>query len=237
MFKLQNWKTKLVYIGFGSFFGCLCAIIGMLASPVRAQYDKFDTIQCSRLEIVDAVGQKDVVLGSSEHGGYVHVYGKGEDKKTAVLLLINERGAHIAVTSRYAKSSVILGATQNGHVHLYGKDGKPAVELGINEHGNGVVNVSDKDGTTVAGLLVLKHGGAVSVSDKDGKPTALLGVDENGGLVRVWSKDEVLSSILGVNEHGGIVGVYGKGEGAAAMGINEYGNGVISTWDKNGYRQ
>lgn len=36
MLQLQNWKIKSVYIGFGSFFGCLCAIIGILASPVTA---------------------------------------------------------------------------------------------------------------------------------------------------------------------------------------------------------
>ncbi len=33
----QHWKIKLVYIGFGSLFGCLCTIIGMLASPATAQ--------------------------------------------------------------------------------------------------------------------------------------------------------------------------------------------------------
>ena len=31
--------------------------------------------------------------------------------------------------------------------------------------------------------------------------------------------------------------VKGKGDGAAVMAINEYGNGAVSTWDKNGYRQ
>ena len=28
-----------------------------------------------------------------------------------------------------------------------------------------------------------------------------------------------------------------KGELRALMGVNEYGNGVVATWDRNGYRQ
>lgn len=51
MFTLQNLKTKLVYIGFGSFFGCLCTIIGMLLSPVTAQRDKFGEIECTSLTV------------------------------------------------------------------------------------------------------------------------------------------------------------------------------------------
>ena len=39
---------------------------------------------------------------------------------------------------------------------------------------------------------------------------------------------------------GGCVGtVFGNGssKGKAVMGINRYGNGAVSTWDKNEYRQ
>ena len=36
---------------------------------------------------------------------------------------------------------------------------------------------------------------------------------------------------------GGQVQVFGKGEGKVVMGIDEYGNGGVNTWDKNGYRQ
>ena len=43
---------------------------------------------------------------------------------------------------------------------------------------------------------------------------------------------------LGVNEHGGRVDIFGKGTKTtrAAMGVNEYGSGTISLWDKNSYR-
>ncbi len=57
MFSGKDLKVKLVYMGFGG----MIAIIGMLfaigmLSSVTAQNDKFDTIQCSRLEVVDADG-------------------------------------------------------------------------------------------------------------------------------------------------------------------------------------
>ena len=38
-------------------------------------------------------------------------------------------------------------------------------------------------------------------------------------------------------EHGRHVVARGKGEGMAMMSITEYGNGAVSTWDKNGHRQ
>ncbi len=61
MFSSNDLKVKLVYMGFGG----MIAIIGMLfafgmLSAVAAK--KFDTIQCSRLEVVNALGKPVVVL-------------------------------------------------------------------------------------------------------------------------------------------------------------------------------
>ena len=61
-----------------------------------------------------------------------------------------------------------------------------------------------------------------------------------GGYIGVGgTEDQSAGSFvsLAINEHGGGVTVFGKGEGKAAMSINEYGNGDVSAWDKNGYRQ
>ena len=95
----------------------------------------------------------------------------------------------------------------------------------------------------------------LTVVDKQGNVGVLLATGEGGGLVGVFGKD---GESVGV-EHGGFVGVYGKDGGSASMttdedggrivvannqgktravmGINEFGNGGVSTWDKNGYRQ
>ena len=40
-----------------------------------------------------------------------------------------------------------------------------------------------------------------------------------------------------INAHGGLLRLEGKSDGKVTIGINEYGNGAISTYDKNGYRQ
>lgn len=40
-----------------------------------------------------------------------------------------------------------------------------------------------------------------------------------------------------INAHGGLLQLEGKSDGKVTIGINEYGNGAISTYDKNGYRQ
>ena len=63
MFSNRDLKVKLVYMGFGGMIAIIGTLfaIGML-SCIAVQKDKFDAIQCSRLEIVDAAGEAMVVL-------------------------------------------------------------------------------------------------------------------------------------------------------------------------------
>ena len=97
--------------------------------------------------------------------------------------------------------------------------------------------VDPKTGKSGVSLRVDEDGGFISAHGKDGKSAAALGIGEHGGHVSAFGKDGTLAAMLGVVKHGGHVHVGGKGEGLAVMGINEYGNGAVSTWDKNGYRQ
>ena len=58
-----------------------------------------------------------------------------------------------------------------------------------------------------------------------------------GGLVGVFDKKGQNVVGIGISEHGGRVLVSGKdGKMRAAVGVNADGNGVVNTWDKNGYR-
>ena len=128
-----------------------------------------------------------------------------------------------------------------GHIECAGltvvdADGKTMVRLGAGEHGGSVVAFG-KDGKPGAALGVAEHGGVVTAFGKDRKSGAMLRVNEHGGSVATFDKAGKLRASLSITEHGGRVQVHGKGEGAAVMGINEYGNGAVSTWDKNGYRQ
>lgn len=42
---------------------------------------------------------------------------------------------------------------------------------------------------------------------------------------------------INIDSHGGYVSTHGRSKGYAIMGIDEKGNGAVSTYDKNGYRQ
>ena len=77
----------------------------------------------------------------------------------------------------------------------------------------------------------------MSVYGKDEKSGVLVSTGEHGGAISVHGRDGKSQAALSVSEHGGHVQVNGKSEGVAVMSINEYGNGGVSTWDKNGYRQ
>ena len=61
-----------------------------------------------------------------------------------------------------------------------------------------------------------------------------------GGVISVKKTDDndPRAVKLGIDEYGGLVEVFGKGDytSRAVMGVNQYGNGAVNTWDKNGYR-
>ena len=127
---LQNWKVKLVYIGFGTVFGCLCTIIGMLASPVTAQRDKFGEIECTKLTVVDERGNVKIGLVVDEYSGQVGVAGK--DGEVLVTLSAGEDGGTVGVHSKDEESRAMLSADEDGgRVRVFGKDMKSTAVLGV----------------------------------------------------------------------------------------------------------
>ena len=113
MFCLENCKVKLAYAGFASFFACLFVIIGMVMSDVTAQRNKFDKIECMRLEVVNAKGDERVSLGQTESGERgIWVYeeierkrswfgGKGKGNQHLVTLQNSEHGGVIFVRENF----------------------------------------------------------------------------------------------------------------------------------------
>ena len=104
-------------------------------------------------------------------------------------------------------------------------------------HANGV-SVLGENGKGRAAITVMGEHGNVSLSGEDGEGSVYMTVDDRGGYVSVRSKEGEGSAHMALNENGGYVGVFGKGSETtrAIMAVNEYGNGAVSTWDKNGYR-
>ena len=103
---------------------------------------------------------------------------------------------------------------------------------------SGGVKVFDKDGALKALLSGSElTGGGLGIYGKNRKVMVILSAHEHGGNVCAYGTDGKSRASLGIVEDGGVVQVKGEGEGESVMGINEYGDGMVSTWDKNGYLQ
>ena len=80
------------------------------------------------------------------------------------------------------------------------------------------------------------------VSDEDGNTVSVFNKAPKvikGDTMQVIEALSVKEAVrLGATEHGGRIDAFNKqGKNRAVMGVTEYGNGAVSTWDKNGYRQ
>lgn len=209
MFTFQHWEVKVAFAGIGCLFGSLCTIMGMLASPVTAQKDRFGEIECRSLKIVDADGATKVELSVYKNGGLVDVL--GNENQSGVLLNVNELGGVVAVL---------------------GEDGEVKAGLRIYEDG-GAVFVSDKHGNPAVTLSSNKNGGLVYVVGEEGKPMASLGVVEVGGLVSTYryGKDWESGAVLGATA----VEIYGGEDGNPGMGIGvDQDCGYVNIWGKDG---
>ena len=209
-------KEALIAVVGGIVGAILTMVVGSF-SPLGAQSrsdGKFNTITCTELNVVDAEGNSRVWLTSSSDNGLVYIEGKS--------------GSRIRLAAY---------ESAGGQVSIRGTEGEE-VSLLTTIGGSAEVAVYDRAGEGVILSTVGEHGGYVSVFGKDGEGAARMRITENGGAVSVHGKDGVGSAQMTINEYGGRVSVRGKGndETRATIAVNEYGNGAVSTWDKNGYR-
>ena len=232
MLNVQNWKTKLPYIGFGSLFGCLFTIIGMLASPVTAQKDKFGEIECTKLTIVDSNGKVMAELQAGEYGGRLDIFSK-KDTFNRAAVYVSQKGA--------------------GGIYIRGNEANKAssVSIYIGDNG-GSISIDDNTDNEVIHLHVDELGGRLDVDNigkvacsqlkvigPDNKTGILLEADNpQGGEIAIVGEDGSTVAKLASGDYGGRLVIFGKqgGTSRALVGVNEYGNGVVNTWDKRGYR-
>ena len=182
----------------------------------------------------EGVGSRALVI-VGENGGAVRV---GKDGGGSARMTITEDGGLVTVHGKDGEGTAGMGIDENGGaVSVHGKDGEGTAGMKITEYG-GLVTVHGKDGEGMAGMSIYKNGGSVSVYGKDGEGVAGMNIYKNGGSVYVHRKDGGGMARMEIDEDGGSVYVHGKGNSVrrAVMGVNEYGNGAVSTWDKNGYR-
>lgn len=172
MFTLQNWKVKLAYAAFGCLFGSICTIMGMLASPVTAQWDKFDIVECTTLRVVDQDGNAGVILSAGKGGGALDVY--GDDMRTITIsgfsdydeqseyggggyLIVQGKGQWTRLDggrvlvggkdkqSLYSRQAELSLSEHGGSIGIWGK-GNCLVKLSGDEHGNGKITTRERDG-------------------------------------------------------------------------------------------
>ena len=150
----------------------------------------------------------------------------------------------------------VFGTITCREIKVVDAEGELGAEMRGDEYGKGgVVRVYSKDGKTGASMVVDEHGGRLRVVGEEGKSRAEMGI-YGGGYVLVADKDTLTSGAsMRIYEHGGAVSVFGGISGAsmvvdkdggvvrvvgeegisgASMGVNEYGNGEVTTTDKNG---
>ena len=142
-----------------------------------------ETIQCTKLEIVDADGNPRMILSSDSIGSHIDIFDKSGTRKVRL--------------------SAFDNLLSGGKVSVCGSDGSERVSLSVNEdseHGGGgvvYVNVGGVnpqnpkyDDLRSASLSIGKNGGQVCVTDKFGECPARLGIDQRrGGYVKVWGRD------------------------------------------------
>ncbi len=179
-------------------------------------------------------------MRADDQGGRVWVY----DKR--ILGAYTSVGSdHVAV--RYPSfigenaglRSILIGVDEYGgfvSVSALRKEGTSKARLGVDGQG-GRVDVFGKDGTLLAALGTDEQAGYVTAHGKDGKSRVTLKNMEYGGGVVAFDKGGEVRATLGIIKDGGFVQVKGKGEGKVVMLIDDYGNGVVATLDKNGDQQ
>lgn len=218
-----NWKNSLVCAAFGSIF----TIFGMIFSPLDAQRDKFGEIECIKLTLIDALTGKAIAqLSTGEHGGELYLLGSNENNGFA-RLVAGKNGGELSI--------------HNNEI-----DGTPYVSAMLSplQDGTGRLTVNHKNGGNTL-IAASENGAFVSIHAADhNKPLAVLGTTDDGesGRTSVYRYEhgkQIGAAELYNDEYGGELAIFGKTDSNSrvVIGINEYGNGGVSTWDKNGYRQ
>ena len=256
---------KLGYMALGAGILALGIIIGQfITPPIEAQNNGvFDKITCREIEVVDSEGKMALRAYAGEKSNEVTIYDKEGYRTIELSTVLLSSGVYrnsVSVNNKKRAGGIELSVSEIGNgVIVWGKTGKPAIGLSAEENSH-VVTVFDEAGEQainldayyIASVIVRNRGdqkggiglladqvmgGRILGWNEAGKPTVKLSTAEHGGVVGVYGKGGKAVE-MEVTEHGGRIDVFNnQGENRAVMSVNEYGNGAVSTWDKQGYRQ
>ena len=197
----------------------------------------------NELRFLNPEGREGVRLDASQFGNFVAIF--NHEGKEAVSL-----------ASKNGRES---GVDKN-RVRIFNNEGMEAVSLEAqmtNAAWYAEASPMQRKFVSESNSVYVQNNAPTSFSMRDGttrraaKTAVGLVSNEDGNTVTVYNKTpkvvregEILNYVphnavrLGYTEYGGRVDVFNKqGENRAVMSVNEHGNGAVSTWDKNGYRQ
>ena len=212
--------------------GAAIMLIGMWVSPlisppVTAQHNGvFDKIQCREVEVVDKDGETAIRLYTTKHGGNIRMDSK--DGKLAIMD-IDESGGSVYLKGKGSNGGAVSMSTFEDGAMLSVKDRSSdgGIRMFATEH-HGRIDVNGKDSVS-ATMLTEAHGGIVTVSGNGG--SVEMGTDEHGGRVDVFKRNKQFKHRAAISANNRL------SKHRAAMSVDAFGNGAVTTWDKNGYRK
>ena len=250
----MNTKERL-YAVIG---GCVGAVLTMVVCSflplgAQSQGDSYGEITCTGLKVIDSEGRVAIRLSNSDYpsvaSGVIQVFGKDDSNAfQAVWIGVSEKNGMVGVYNRDFASAQLKTNENGGCVTVFGTRESKFEEFAtmqVADQGGSMV-VHNRQGKTVGGLGVYESRGMVTVLGEGGTELGLdtgvatMRVDEEGGNITVHRRKSTGEGVrIDTNQYGGKVIVFGKGNklSRAIMGVDEYGNGGVSTWDKNGYRR
>ena len=232
---IENWEKRLRYgkLAVGEIS------VGEITIG-RGQFDHGNGASPVRL---DHLG---LHIHSPGNGAGVHVYRGDDDRERSVE--ITSSGVWVEDQKSECRTSlhpnqVVVSRYVSSEEGGQGAGGE--VRLLVSEKGSRVDVFDHGPYQWAVGLFADLHGGRVSVYRDGGKTEGKIKtldqlMTESGrDLIKEWAVD-----LKGDNDNGGSVNVYNWTRGysesnllRATMAVNGFGNGAVSTWDRNGYRQ
>lgn len=142
--KVMTHKQKFLYTLLGAGIMAVGMTINQVITPtIEAQNNGvFDKIFCRELEVVDAAGNRMIVLGSEAMGNAVVVMDK--QGSPAVTLKHTREGNAVVVYDEGGAPAATLGSTSESNVVIVTdrRTGNPAVRLGATNGGGSLVAVA-----------------------------------------------------------------------------------------------
>lgn len=171
----------------------------------------------------NGVGKTLARVSMSDNGGYFQALSGTSDLQAVIGTSGDQANVFVLEGDQ---RRINLGRNKAGHygLRVYEAGGKLVAGIGQSTGGDGVVTVSDMEGTQRAAMYVHQTGGGVlDIINKQGTTVASLWATENGnGLMQLYNRDGVTMVEAGTNENNrGVVraGPAGFHPGVTMLGL------------------